>query len=90
MNDSLKEGWEDLANAIVRQAAEDYRSALVRLRFRRRQGSARNSVRMLEQFFRSRWFRMLTDLDSETLINHLKEEPEYDHERIPGEDHGSR
>ena len=25
-----------------------------------------------------------TDLDSETLINHLKEEPEYDHERIPG------
>lgn len=67
-------GWEDLANAIILQAAEDYRSACRSLKkrpcFRRPQAEKRS----LERFFRSAWFRTLSGADGSKLIQDLQKE----------------
>lgn len=57
---------QELANAIVLQACEDYRSAL-----RRKKYAAMCDI---EDFFRSDWFRMLTTVDGEYLIDKLRKE----------------
>lgn len=49
--------WENLASAIIVQAANDY------LRMRDKE--------TLKWFFRSQWYRELTDVDGEYLINTL-------------------
>ena len=66
--------YEDLANAIVLQAAKDYRVALKSLRANPRNRKALSDKEELEQFFRSQWFTVLTSLDGETLIRSLKQE----------------
>ena len=64
--------YEDLANAIVVQAVEDYRNA------REGIGSKRYPpkvvIREVERFFRSDWFLMLTRLDGEVLLEKLRNE----------------
>lgn len=55
--------YRALANAIVEQAVKDYREAL-------REG---DDLRELEQFFRSQWYRELTDLDGETIMRKVRE-----------------
>lgn len=74
--------YEALAQAIVLQAVEDYRSARRRLRRPDTRPSAQAAIRHLEHFFRTRWCGMLADIDGEKLIQNLKEEPVDDHERI--------
>lgn len=59
--------YENLANAIITQAADDYRRVLT---FPQSDGSRRS----LERFFRSEWYRILTNLDGELLIQMLKKE----------------
>ncbi len=59
--------YENLANAIVAQAADDYRKILV---LPQNDGSRRS----LERFFRSEWYRILTNLDGELLMQMLKKE----------------
>ena len=71
----MRWNWEDLANAIILQAVEDYRKARKRVRTRPDQKIAQATIREVESFFRSRWFAQLTDIDSEMLIKRLKEEP---------------
>ncbi len=62
--------YEELANAIIVQAAKDYRQALHR----------EDLVRLLEveHFFLSRWFRQLTAVKPEYLIGRLRKEYEDD------------
>ncbi len=55
--------WERLANAIIWQAAEDYRTK-----------ESRTELEKLDRFFRSGWFSALCGLDAETLLARLKEE----------------
>ena len=55
--------WERLANAIIWQAAEDYRTK-----------ESRTELEKLDWFFRSGWFSALCGLDGETLLARLKEE----------------
>ena len=55
--------WERLANAIIWQAAEDYRT-----------WESRAKLEKLDGFFHSRWFSALCGLDGETLLARLKEE----------------
>ena len=64
--------WEDLANAIVIQAAEDYWEARERLRTRINPKEARRRIREVEHFIRSEWFGQLTDMDGEKLIGRLR------------------
>lgn len=70
----IQGGWEGLAQAVVRQACEDYREARRRLRRCPDSRKACAAVRQLERFFTSRWFRVLTDLDGPSVLRRLKEE----------------
>ena len=68
MEDPLvRKGWEDLANAVVLQAVEDYERACRALRRRPDLRERAAEKRSLERFFRSRWFRTLSPLTFEEL-----------------------
>lgn len=58
--------FDDLANAIVCFAVDDYRRALTK--------RSRSAQRELEKFFRSDWYGALTTIDPEMLIQKLNEE----------------
>ena len=75
---------QELANAIVLQAVEDYRNAL--------DGKSYESnlppevvVERLEKFFRSNYFALLTKVKGEYLIEKLTEEPRETVERRENE-----
>lgn len=53
--------WELLSAAIVRVAVEDYKNFTGRGRVQ------------IEQFFRSSYFRMITNIDPDWLIKNLRE-----------------
>ena len=65
--------YENLANAIVIQAAKDYRKALRKYKRQPENKAAKSEIREIERFFRSNWYKMLTDLDGEMLIARLRE-----------------
>lgn len=65
--------WETLANAIIIQAAKDYRLALG---LQESSLKAEKTVKECENFFRSSYFRILTTVDSEYLIKKLRKETE--------------
>jgi len=66
--------WQELANAVVLQAVEDFRMS-----------EDPRDLEALEQFFRSPWFGALTSLDPEYLITELrKEKMAYGRETISG------
>ena len=58
-----QENYEKLANAIIVQAVSDFRKSGCY--------QTRNSIK---RFFRSDWFKVLTDLDGEMLIKRLEQE----------------
>ena len=70
----MMDDYEKLANAIVLQAAKDYRFALKILVKHPHTDSALYTKREVESFFRSGLFSMLTAIDSEMLIQKLNEE----------------
>lgn len=59
--------YENLANAIVLQAIADYR------RLWDRDTEDRDKKKIIK-FFRSRWFVILTNIDSDWLIERLEKE----------------
>ncbi len=63
-----------LANAIVIQAAEDYRAALKRIKRNPRNWDAVDEALQIERFFRSGWYQVLTSVDGEYMIRRLQEE----------------
>lgn len=68
-----QEAYENLANAIIKLAADDYKSALIRLKRNPESESAKQDVKRQEKFFYSEWFEVLTDLDPSYLIRKMKE-----------------
>lgn len=64
--------YQDLANAIVVQAAEDYRNALKGISYNHY--PAEIIIERLEKFFKSDYFGILTRVDGEYLLWKLKEE----------------
>lgn len=58
--------WHRLAGAIVAAAADDYRIAL--------KSGNRKMQSSVEEFFRSKWYRVLTTVDPEKLMKRLREE----------------
>ena len=66
--------WEELANAIVLQAVKDYRIARWRVRRFADAKKSQTRIRECERFFRSEWFRVLTEIDGEQLISDLRSE----------------
>ena len=68
--------YQNLANAIVLQAARDYRSAMQRLRKNPHNREAKEEKESLLRFFHSRWYSCLTDVNPEYLIEKLDKEVE--------------
>lgn len=66
--------YENLANAIVLTAVEDYRNALKKYSKNPGSKSAKAEVDSLERFFRSQWYSVLTSVEGEFLIRKLREE----------------
>lgn len=72
----MDDNFQDLANAVVVRAAKDYRRALKRLIKFPSSHSAKQAIMQLEVFFRSDYYKLLTSLDGERLIEKLKQELE--------------
>ncbi|MGN8773040.1 hypothetical protein [Candidatus Weimeria sp. HCP3S3_B5] len=70
----MTDPYENLANAIVLQAVKDYRDALKRLKKKPGNQAAMSDVMECERFFRSGWYKALTSVDGEYLIQKLREE----------------
>ena len=70
---SEKEAYENLANAIIVSAVEDYKSALVKLKRHPDNKRALDEIRNLEKFFYSEWYELLTDLDASYLLRKVRE-----------------
>ena len=66
--------YTELANAIVIQAAKDYRKALKTLKRYPRYEPAKAVVAEVEEFFRSEWYRTLTSVDADLLITKIRRE----------------
>ena len=66
--------YETLANAIVVQAAKDYRAARRKLLKDPYSINALKTVKEVEVFFRSDWFKVLTPVDGGTILKLLEEE----------------
>lgn len=70
------EPYENLANAIVIRAAEDYRHAARKLMVNPDFLPALRLESDCESFFLSGWFSILTDISGASLLARLKEERE--------------
>lgn len=68
------DSYEKLANAIVLQAAKDYRTALKRVARRPKDRDGLATKNECERFFRSSWFGILTGIDPEMLMRKLQME----------------
>ena len=66
--------WEELANAIIFQAAQDWRSARDRLIRDPHDAKAMALKRETERFFRSEFYMHLTEVDGEYLLDRLRKE----------------
>ena len=68
----LGSGWRALADAIILQAAEDYRRLTRRLNTHPDELDKASEIRRIERFLCSNWFGVLSDLDGRRLLRDLK------------------
>lgn len=66
--------YEELANAIILQAVQDYRKAKTELKKHPFSHAARGMRTSVLCFFRSDWFKVLTNINAEALIKRLNKE----------------
>lgn len=69
----ITKAYEELGNAIVIQAAKDYREASHKLKNGQNTEAQYTKAECL-RFFRSHWFAALTSIDPEFLIRNLDRE----------------
>ena len=70
----MEQNWENLAQAIILQAVEDYRKCRRLVRRKPNQFEAQKMIREVEAFFRSKWFKQLSDVDGNIILEQLKQE----------------
>lgn len=66
--------YESLGNAIILQAVKDYRVALRRIKHNPKNRMAIDEALLIEKFFRSQLYAVITNIDGEFLIDKLREE----------------
>lgn len=66
--------YENLANAIIIQAANDYRAALKKIKKNPRNKDAIADALSIERFFHSRWYGALTAVDGDFIIKKIRVE----------------
>lgn len=74
VNKQTGDPYENLANAVIAQAAEDYRAALKKIKAHPQNKDAIDEALRIERFFRSGWYQTLTSVDGECLIRRLRAE----------------
>ena len=74
VNKQAGDPYENLANAVIAQAAEDYRAALKKIKAHPKNKDAIDEALRIERFFRSGWYQTLTSVDGECLIRRLQSE----------------
>ena len=74
MKSENTEPYQNLANASVLGAVREYRQALRRRKRKPHNKDAAAERDSIEEFFRSDWFAVLTELDPEYLITELNKE----------------
>lgn len=67
--ENIDKCYEELANAIIIQATNDYRGLLTDLK-----PTATVNVCELERFFKSEWFKLLTAVDGIRLMTAIRKE----------------
>lgn len=72
----MDEAYIKLSNAIIIQAARDYRKALKRLKEHPHDMDARGVKDECERFFSSQWYSQLTNVDGKLIIRRIMEEME--------------
>lgn len=70
------DGYINLANAIIVQAADDYLKALRRLKKHPDSQKYLDEITELETFFHSEKFEILTDVDPDYILDRLQKEVE--------------
>lgn len=70
----MSDPYENLANAIIKQAARDYMTTLRKLKKNPRNKAAMTEAMDLERFFHSGWYGCLIAVDGDYLIERLREE----------------
>lgn len=65
-------GWKGLANAIIKRAADDYMKSLRVLKSNPYSYDAKRSVVECERFFKSGYFRILSDISPTMLLERMK------------------
>lgn len=70
---NIDRAYEELANAIILQAVDDYRRLLrgKPIKLGKHQSV---TIKSLDEFFLSDWFYILTKIDGQTIINKLRRE----------------
>jgi len=69
-----KEGaYENLANAIIVSAADDYKEAYLRVMRNPDSDGAKQELKGIERFFYSDWFLLLTKVDADYLLRKIRE-----------------
>ncbi len=63
--------WEDLGNAVIIQAANDYKT-LYKTKILYGYESVRSDIKTLEHFFHSKLYKQITSIDGEDLMNKLR------------------
>lgn len=66
--------YENLANAIIVQACDDYRAGLKKIKKNPENRAAIDEALRIEKFFHSGWFGALTTVDGDFLIRRIREE----------------
>lgn len=67
-------GEQMLCNAIIEQAAKDFREAAGKLKKKPNDTAAKSRIRELQSFFLSDWFTELSDVDGKWLLKKLRME----------------
>ncbi len=60
--------WEDLANAIIIRAVDDYKHALGYLKRHPENEAAQRDADELERFFYGQWFELLTNISPDQIL----------------------
>ncbi len=65
--------WENLANAIIEQAINDWTAAKIAQRSNPDSYEINHRIREIERFIRSQYFHILTDVKPEVLLKAMRE-----------------
>jgi len=70
----MEQQYEMLSAAIVEQALRDYHRARINILKKYDVINSRIRIREIQRFLKSSWFRLLSDLDGENLIELMENE----------------